>query len=153
MIRSFSARLTALITANCLAALAVAGLTLAGFWIGAVLSPGDGGVSAAIGWGFMFGLIAALYGFAISFAFFLAGLIAVGIPTWCALHRAGLRQRDPFILVAAVESVIAGAVVFQMFAPGSEVIAPLLAIPGGLAGWAIWKYGYAPIKPPPAPPS
>lgn len=153
MIRSMSARLTALITANCLAALAVAGLTLAGLWISAVISSGEGGASAAIGWGLVLGLFAALYSFAIAFPVYSIGLLVVGIPTWWVLHRTGLRGGRVFVLVAAIESAVAGALVFRLFAPGSEVAAPLLAIPGGLAGWAIWKYGYAAIKPPPARPS
>lgn len=153
MIRSKSARLTALITANCVAALAVAVLTLAIFLVGAFVSPGDGGVSSVIGFAVILGLFAALYSFAISFPVFLVGLIVVGIPTWWMLHRTGLRGVRSFAVVAAIESVIAGTLFFRAFVPGSEVIAPLLAIPGGLAGWAIWTYGYAPIKPPPARPS
>lgn len=153
MIKSMSARLGALVTANCIATLSVSGLTLAGFWIAAIVSPGDGGVSSAIGWGFIFGLTAAFYAFAISLPFFLAGLTLVGIPTWWILHRIGRRERASFVVVAAVEAVIAGAVVFRLFAPGSEIVAPLLSISGGLAGWAIWTYGYARLKPPPARPS
>lgn len=153
MIRSVSARIGALFTANCIAALSVAVLTLTGFWISAIISPGDGGMSAAIGWGLMFGLIAAVYSFVIAFAFFLVGLITVGIPTWWALHQADRRRRRTFIVVAAIESVIAGAIIFRLFVPGSEIFAPLLALPGGLAGWAIWTYGYVPIRPPPAPPA
>lgn len=153
MIRSMAARMTALITANCIAALGVGGLTWAGAWISAIVSPGDGGVSSAIGWGLIFGLIAALYGFAISFPVFLVGLIVVGIPTWWILHQKGLRRRNPFMVTAAIESVIAGVLVLPILSPELVVLAPLLAIPGGLAGWAIWKYGYRPIKLPPVPPS
>ncbi len=153
MIRSTSARLGALVTANCVAALGVAVLTLAGFWVGVLISAGTGGGSSAIGLGLLIGLFAALYSFVISFPFFMVGLILVGIPTWWALHRAGVRTRGSFVVVAAIESAIAGALVFRVFLPGSEIVAPLLAIPGGLAGWAIWTYGYTPIKPPPARPS
>ena len=153
MLKSISARVGALITANCVAALAVAALTLAGILIVTVASPGDGGVSSVIAFAMFLGLFAALYSFAISFPVFLAGLIVVGVPTWWLLHRAGLRTRGAFVVVAATESVIAGALFFRVFAPGSEVVALLLAIPGGLAGWAIRTYGYAPIRPPPARPS
>lgn len=149
MIRSMSARMGALVTANFVAALGVSGLTFVGFWAGAIFSPGDGGVFSAIGWGFLFGLIAAIYSFAISFPFFLGGLIMAGIPTWWILHRAGVRRRGPFIVIAALESIIGGALVFRLLAPGSEAIALLLAIPGGLAGWAICKYGYVSLTPPP----
>ena len=153
MIRSMPARLTALIAANCIAALAVAFLTLGGFLIVAFVSPGDGGVSSVIGFALILGLVPALYSFAISFAVFLVGLIVVGIPTWWLLHRTGPRGRASFIIVAAIESVIAGAFFFRAFVPASEIVAPLLAIPGGLAGWAIWRYGYSSLKPPPARPS
>ncbi len=152
MIRSMSARLGALIAANFIATLGVGVLTLLGVWIGAIVSPGGGGVSSAIGWGLLFGLMAALYSAVIAFPFFLAGLIVIGIPTWWMLHQAGVCERRPFIVIAAFESIIGGALVLRILAPGTEVFAPLLAVPGGLAGWAIWKYGYNTIKPPPAPP-
>ena len=153
MIRSVSARIGALLAASCIAALGVAVLTLVVLWIGTIISPGDGGTVAAIAPWLIFSLIAAVYSFMISFVVFLVGLITVGIPTWWALHRADLRHRGTFVVVAAIESVIAGVIVFRLFVPGSEIVAPLLAMPGGLAGWAIWTYGYAQIKPPPAPPA
>lgn len=153
MIRSKSACLTALVTGSCVAALAVAILIWAGLLISALVAPGDGGVSSVVGLAAVVGMIAGLYGFAISFPVFFVGLIVIGIPTWWVLHRNGLKGRGTFIAIGALESVVFGALVFQLVAPGSGVWALLLAIPGGLAGWAIRTYGYVPIKPPPAPPS
>jgi hypothetical protein len=153
MIKSMSERLGALIIANVLAASTVAGMSAIGMWIGIIVSPGEAGLGNAIGWGLLFGLLAALYGFIISFPVYLVGLIVVGIPTWWILHNSGRVSAGAFSITAAIESVLAGAIVFRLLAPGAELAAPLLAIPGGLAGWIIWRRSYKAVTPPPAPPS
>lgn len=153
MIRSLWDRLGALIVATFIAAAAVGGMSLIGIWGMGVVSPGDAGLSSAIGLGFILGLIAACYGFAISFPFYLVGLIVVGIPTWWVLHKTGRASARAFMIAGALQSVVASVIVFHIFVPGAELAAVLLAIPGGLAGWMLWLQGYKPIKPPPAPPS
>lgn len=153
MIKSMAERLGALIIANVLAASTIAGMSATGMWIGIIVSPGEAGLGNAIGWGLLFGLLAALYGFIIAFPVYLVGLIVVGIPTWWILHKSGRVSAGAFSITAAIESVLAGVIVFRLLAPGAELAAPLLAIPGGLAGWIIWRRGYKAVTPPPAPPS
>jgi len=153
MLRSASARLWALIAANLIAAAAVGVLTLVVIMGGVILSPRDAGMTEAIGGGLLLGSLGAVYAFAISLPFYLVGLIVLGIPTWWMLHQTGSIRPGPFVTIAALESALAGILVFRIFAPGSEIVAPLLAIPGGLAGWAIWRYGYSPLRPQPALPS
>ncbi|ALJ07695.1 MULTISPECIES: hypothetical protein [Brevundimonas] len=153
MIKSMSDRLGTLIIANVLAASTTAGMSAIGMWISIIVSPGETGLGNALGGGLLFGLLAALYGFIISFPVYLVGLIVVGIPTWWILHNSGRTSVGAFSITAAIESVIAGAIVFRLLAPGTELAAPLLAIPGGLAGWIIWRRSYRPLTPPPAPPS
>ena len=93
---SMTHRMGALIVANFIAAAAVGGMSLLATWIVAIASPGDAGLSSAIGWAFTWGLIAAGVGFVVSFPFYLVGLTFVGIPTWWALHKTqGERSRVP----------------------------------------------------------
>lgn len=153
MLYPASTRMAALIIANFVAAAAVGVVTLMAFAGFAIVSPGEAGVVAAIGGLMTYGLLFAVFAAAISFPFYLVGLIVVGIPTWWALHQAGSIRLGSFATAGVIESVLAGALVFRIFAPGSEIYAPLLAIPGSLAGWAVWNYGYSPITPPPARPS
>lgn len=153
MLRSMTHRMGALIVANFIAAAAIGGMSLLAIWIVAIVSPGDAGLSSAIGGAFILGLIAAGAGFVVSFPFYLVGLIFVGIPTWWVLHKAGKPSATAFQIVGALQSVLAGAIAFRLFAPGAELVAALLAIPGALAGRMLWRHGYKPVRPPPASPS
>ena len=153
MLMSMMHRMGALIVANFIAAAAVGGMSLLAIWIVAIVSPGDAGLSSAIGGAFILGLIAAGVGFVVSFPFYLVGLIFVGIPTWWALHKTGKASAAAFQIAAALQSVLAGVIAFRLLAPGTELVAPLLVIPGTLAGRMLWRYGYKPVTPPPAPPS
>ncbi|WP_295185987.1 hypothetical protein [uncultured Brevundimonas sp.] len=143
----------ALIAANFIASTTVGGMSLLAIWIGAVFSSVNDGLSSELDWAFILGLLAAVIGFVVSFPFYLVGLIVVGIPTWWVLHKVGRASEGVFMTTGVLASILVGGVVFRLFAPGSEVVAPLLAVPGVMVGQALWRYGYKPIKPPPAPPS
>lgn len=151
-LRPFYARLTALIIAAWLASLAVAAISFLGLWLAVIFQYGHGGRASAFFGGIPIGMLGAISGFAISFPLFLFGIGVVGIPTWWGLHVARRTSATALATVAALETVGAGGIVFRFLMPDLVIVAPLLAIPGGLAGWAIWRYGYYPVTPPPVRP-
>ena len=160
MLKPLSARMSALILANFVAASStgIAAMVFIAVYV-ALTPPGlSNGVAAMVGGAIFLGLLAAIAASIIAFPFFLAGLILVGIPTWWVLHRMGWTNRVAFIVVAASESILGGVAVAPLLVP-IEAFATvlLLALPGGLAGWVIWRRGYEraprPLPPPPAPPS
>lgn len=79
----------------------------------------------------VFSIFVALFSFGIGLAIF-------STPAWWALHRLKLTNRVAFIITGAVLSVAGGAVTQSEFV----LYTPLLAIPGGVAGWLIWRLGY-----------
>ena len=153
MIRPVADRVGALLMAAGLAALCVSGLTQAVVMIGVVADAGSEGLATALGGGLLFGLLAAAYALLVSFVVYSLGLVLVGIPAWWLLHRTGHASQKGFVGIGAVLSVTAGIILFRLVTPGSEVLAPLLAIPGGLAGWALWNWGYSHPRLRPVPPS
>ncbi|WP_428151026.1 hypothetical protein [Brevundimonas sp.] len=153
MVKSASSLMWALIAANFAAAAATGALVFLLVVVVFAASPGDAGVVVVLGGVILLGVLRAFAGFLISFPVYLVGLIVVGIPTWWCLDRAGWANAGAFVGVAALESVIAGMLVLPEISPDATIFALALAIPGGLAGWTIWRNGYSRIKPPPARPS
>lgn len=151
MLRPLPFRLEALIIANFVAATVVSLEAMLGVAAYGVFAPNaaSNGLSLLIGSAISLGLLAAATGFIIALPAYLAGLIVVGIPTWWALHRT--RREGPliFIAVAALESVAGGAFVALLVAPEALPLTPLLALPGGVAGWTIRLSGYERITPRP----
>jgi len=80
-------------------------------------------------------LAAGGYAAALSLIAFGIGIALFCAPAWWLLHKAGLQNAKAFMLTGAGLSVIGGSVL-------ALPIAPLLAIPGGAAGWIIWRLGY-----------
>lgn len=144
MLRPISERIEAVLTAN-LAAAATVGLTSALLTIASILSSGISAPTEAgivIFTAVFFGLLAAIAGGIASFSVYFAGLIVVGVPTWTLLHRLGWTNPRMFVVVGAIESVVAGVFIALLMAPDMVVLAPLLALPGGVAGWALRRWGY-----------
>lgn len=160
MIRSPSARLSALIVANFAAAASVgfAAMVIVAVYV-MVTPPGlSNGIAAMIGSAVFLGMLAAIVGAITGFVCYLAGLIVVGIPTWWALHRVGWTSRFAFVAAGAIESVLGGVFAAPLLLPSDPLAFVLiLAAPGGVAGWVIWRLGYdrtlTPPRPSPAPPS
>lgn len=145
MLRPLPDRLWALIAANFAAATST-GLMAMGIAAIYVLTTPPGlsnGVAPLVGAAVGFGLIAAIIATVASFVCFLAGLTAIGIPTWWLLHRMGWTSRRAFISVAALESVIGVALIaLQPLMLETFAFIPIISLPGGLAGWVIWRLGY-----------
>jgi hypothetical protein len=150
MLKSPSYRLSALIVANCAAALTVGAITAVVVVVASFIMPfGLPGVGEVIFWAFL----AAFAGAVASLPFFCAGLATVGILTWWVLERLGQTGRATFAAISAIESVLGGLVVFHTLFSYPAVFALLLAIPGAVAGLIIRSHAYGPdIKPPPGPP-
>nr|WP_314433554.1 hypothetical protein [uncultured Brevundimonas sp.] len=146
MLRPLSDRLWALIAAN-FAAAASTGLAAMGLTAIYVLTTPPGlsnGVAPLVGAAVGLGLIAAIAATLASFVCFLAGLTAIGIPTWWLLHRTGWTSRFAFISVAALESVVGGSLIApQPLTLETLSFIAVISFPGGLAGWIIWRLGYA----------
>lgn len=151
MLRPLPFRLEALIIANFVAAAVVGLEAMLGVAAYGVFAPdaASNGLSLLIGSAISLGLLAAAMGFIIALPAYLAGLIFVGIPTWWALHRARREGALIFMTVAALESVVGGAFFALLVAPEALPLTPLLALPGGSAGWAIWLSGYERVRPRP----
>jgi hypothetical protein len=153
--------MSALIVANFAAAVSMgfAAMVIVAAYV--MLTPSDlpSGAAAMIGGAVFLGLFAAIAATIMAFIFFLAGLIAIGIPTWWVLHRTGLTSGIAFAAVGAIESVLGAALVKPLLMPLDPfVLVLVLALPGSVAGWVIWQLGYdqtpTPLPPPPpAPPS
>ncbi len=151
MLRPLPFRLEALIIANFVAAAVVgleAMLGVAAYGV-FVSNAASNGLSLLIGSAISLGLLAAAMSFIIALPAYLAGLIVVGIPTWWALHRARRERALIFMAVAALESVVGGAFVALLVAPEALPLTPLIALPGWIAGWAIWLSGYERVRPRP----
>lgn len=147
MLSPIPERVKALIYAVLGACLTTAVMTLALFIAAIIVSaftaPSSGGASV----GRVFeGVLAVTYLLLIaggvslisSFVAFAAGITVVGIPAWLCLHRIGVRGRKALIAAGAILSVAGGLAIMPQSAPATL----LLAVPGGVAGWIIWKYGY-----------
>ncbi|QQQ17643.1 hypothetical protein JIP62_09850 [Brevundimonas vitis] len=151
MLKSPAYRLSALIVANCAAALTVGAITAVVVVVASFIIPfGLPGVGEVIVYAFL-----AAFGAAVaSLPFFCTGLATVGILTWWVLERLGQTSRATFAAVAAFESVLGGLVVFHTLFSLPAVFALLLAIPGAVAGLTIRSHAYDPkITPPPVRPS
>jgi hypothetical protein len=158
MIKPLADRFLALIAASLVAA-GITGLC-AGMGVAAyvvVVTPvGLNDIVGLMASAVFFGILAMLLGAATAFPFYLIGLFVIGTPTWAILHRLRWINEPIFICVAAFESVIGGLVAAPLIAPEAWVLAPLLALPGAVAGRVLWRSGYDPLRPPlpsPAPPS
>ena len=69
---------------------------------------------------------------------FAIGITFLGAPAWYALHRLGLSGPKSLTATGAMLSVLGGVAII----PQSFPLTLLLAVPGGVAGWIIWKRGY-----------
>ncbi|MHC3126905.1 hypothetical protein OB03_06185 [Brevundimonas sp. GN22] len=68
---------------------------------------------------------------------FTVGITLIGIPAWHGLHRLELSGPQSLPAAGGMLSVLGGIAAM----PQSFPVTPLL-IPGGVAGWIIWKVGY-----------
>lgn len=150
MIKPLADRFLALIIANFVAT-GITGLCAGvgvAIYVVVVTPVGPGGIAGLAGSAVFFGVLAMLIGATTALPVYLTGLFVIGTPTWAILHRLRWTNEPIFICVAAVESVIGGLVFAPLIAPEAWVLAPLLALPGGMAGRILWRSGYEPIKPP-----
>ncbi len=71
----------------------------------------------------------------ISHIAFSIGIAVFYVPAWWTLHKLKFTNPFAFAVTGAALSAGIGLIVFP-------VTAPLLIIPGGVAGWIIWRLGY-----------
>ena len=89
--------------------------------------------------GLMSGLYAAL--------FFLVGLLLVGLPTLWGLARLRRLNAVTAAVAGGVGSVIAVVLLMLLseVTDGALAYALYLALPGGLAGWLLWRIIWRPV--------
>lgn len=144
MLKPFADRLTAVLLAWVGAAATTAALTMIGTFgyfvfllvlgaTGASAEPLDMllGIPLLAMFAGAFAMLYALGAYAIGLAIFSA-------PAWWALHKLKLTNPLAFALTGAGLSAAGGVVTGMEYLP----FTPLLAIPGGVAGWVIWLLGY-----------
>jgi hypothetical protein len=150
MIKPLADRFLALIVAM-FAAAGMTGLSAGvgvAVYVVAATPVGVNDIAGLMGSAVLFGFLAMLTGAITAFPFYLAALFVIGTPTWAVLHRLRWTSEPIFICIAAVESVIGGLVAALLIVPEVWVFAPLLALPGAVAGLVLWRSGYESVRPP-----
>lgn len=148
MLKPPADRLTAVLLAWVGAAATTATLTMFGmfgYFVFLLASGGQAGSTEPAGasiltlYGLFFTLIAGAYAMSFALIAFGIGLAVFSAPIWWVLHSLKLTNPLAFALTGASLSVAGGLATGMEYLP----LTPLLAIPGGVAGWLIWLYGYA----------